>query len=164
MKLKIGDVFEIAIDENRDGFGQIVALPNESTLLISIFERVKLKTDTLSLDEICNSRILFLGFTLDAKLYHKHWRLIGNYNQNIGAVKIPYYRLGTPPDEIYIINYKEEVIRACSIEEFDKLKYITVIAPVRYEKALKAFYKVGEWSEDYDKLTYEPNNVVGFNI
>ena len=106
MKLKIGDVFEIAIDENRDGFGQIVALPNESTLLISIFERVKLKTETLSLDEICNSRILFLGFTLDAKLYHKHWRLIGNYNQNIGAVKIPYYRLGTPPDEIYIINYK----------------------------------------------------------
>ena len=154
MKLKVGDIFTITISNDEIGFGQIVAFPNVFTLLIIVFDKKQKIDAEYDFNEILSSRILFLGYTLDAKLYHKHWKVIGN--NPVTNVEFPYHRLGTPPHEIYITDFKGKRIRPCTIEEFDKLDYETVIAPVRYENALKAFYGLKDWiDEDYNKLLYE---------
>ena len=40
--------------------------------------------------------------------------------------------------------------------DVSSLTYQTVIAPVRYENALKAYKGFGEWKPDYDVLKYNP--------
>jgi hypothetical protein len=160
MKFKVGDIFSIPVSSDENGFGQIVNIPDRNTLIIALFNIKKEKNIQVDLEEIINSEIVFLGYSLDAKLYHKHWLIIGNNTSNIDRVKLPYNKLGTSPD-IYIVNYKGEKLRVANTQEFEQLLYQTVIAPVRYENALKAHFKFQEWKEEYDKIRYE--NVLNSN-
>lgn len=154
MKLKVGDVFTIPISDEKTGFGQIVKIPNKSNFIIVVFTQVYSGKDWPSVDEIINDEILFLGYTMDALLYHKYWNIIGNDVSNLSKIKLPYFKLGTPPD-MKIVNFKGDSVRKASKEEFDNLEYETVAAPVRYENALKAYYKLGDWKDDYDELLYK---------
>lgn len=154
MKLKGGDVFTIPISEDQTGFGQIVKIPNKSNFIIVVFKQVYSGKEWPSLDEIVNDEILFLGYTMDALLYHKYWRIIGNVSTNIDKIQLPYFKLGTPPD-MKIVNFKGDNVRKATREEFDSLDYESVVAPVRYENALKAYYKLADWREDYNELLFE---------
>jgi len=158
-KFKIieGDVFTIPLNDKEVGFGQVVA-PYDKTsggFMVAVFDFKADDTQNISLNDVCNSELLFLGFTFDAKIYHKDWVLMGNYTDNIKTIVMPYFRLGTPPNDIYIVNYKGERLKSISENVFAELAYQTEIAPIRYQNALKAHFGYGEWkSEDYDKLLY----------
>lgn len=154
MKLKVDDVFTIPVSSDEVGFGQIIAFPTASSLLIIVFDLKHTTDSDHDIKKIIGSKILFLGHTLDAKLYHKHWKVIGNVP--VKNVELPYSKIGIPPDDIFITDYKGKKVRKCTVEEFDRLDYQSVIAPVRYENALKAYYGLQDWiGEDYDKLLYE---------
>ena len=65
---------------------------------------------------------------------------------------------------MYLVNHKGERLREIDENIFNKLMYKTEIAPIRYENALKAYYKLQEWKgEDYDKMLYtstlDSNNI-----
>ncbi len=158
-KLNVGDIFTIPLAENEVGFGQIICFPRTKDVFIMVVFDAKIAfsyTKEYNMEEIVTSKILFLGYSTDAKLYHKDWEVIGNYTSNISAIVMPYHRLGTPPGDIYLTNYKSE--RVCEIDEetFNKLNYLTNYAPIRYENALKAYFGLQEWKEeDYDKLLYK---------
>ena len=154
--LKEGDVFAIPLANDEYGFGQVVTPYNKKSggFMIAIFDfkSSNFQSDT---EHVCNSELLFLGLTFDAKLYHKDWILIGNYIGNIASIKMPYFCLGTPPDDIYMVNAMGEKVKLINQELFDQLTYRVEIAPIRYENALKAYYGLKEWNkEDYDKLLY----------
>ena len=152
-KLKMGDVFKIPVSNEKTGYGQIIELHDKNAFIIGVFKELYFIQDLPNLEKILEDEILFLGYTMDALIYHKYWEIIGNNLSNLTIVKLPYYKLGTPP-EMNIVNYKGNFIRKSDKTEFDNLEYETVVAPVRYENALKAFYKMGEWNEDYDRLFY----------
>jgi hypothetical protein len=154
LKLKPGDIFAIPIDEGKEGFGQIAVIPNKSNFIVVIFEKAYDRRQRPALDAIVQDKILFQGYTMDALLYHKEWPLIGNVTANLKEIKLPYYKLGTPPD-CKLVNYEGKTKGKISREIFDKLNYQKVIAPIRYENALKAFHQIGEWRQDYDELRYE---------
>lgn len=145
------------IDEQRIGFGQIVSTRSHNFIMI-VFEGTWDKNEKPKLKEIAQREILFMGYSMDAKLYHKHWEIIGNYNKNLKQIELPYYRLGTPPDEIYLLDHTGKKIRPCTEEEFEKLKYRKVKAAVEYELALKAYYGQQEWEEDFEEL--KPENLL----
>ena len=154
MKLNTGDFFTIPIDEKRTGIGQIVNIPNKNSFIIIVFDSLweinfmPVKANFLNFD------ILLLGYTVDSKLYNKHWTIIGNTQENIDSIYLPYFKLGTPPDDIYIVNYKGDRIRQASMDEFDLLKYQSIVAPIRYENALKAHFNLADWDNKYDELLY----------
>jgi Immunity protein 26 len=154
MKLKVGDIFTIPVSDEKTGFGQIINIPNKNNFIIAVFEKVYTGKEWPGLDEIITDRILFLGYTMDAKLYHEHWKIIGNDSSNVSKVKLPYFKLGTPPD-MQIINYKGDRLRKASKDEFNSIDYKTVLAPVEYEIALKAHHKLEEWEEGFNELLYE---------
>ncbi|WKZ75448.1 MAG: Imm26 family immunity protein [Vicingaceae bacterium] len=156
--LNIGDVFTIPLGNNQFGFGQVVTPYDKRSggFMIAIFNYKSDDLSTVAINEICLKEIIFLGFTFDAKIYHKDWTLIGNYTTNIENIIMPYYRLGTPPEDIYMVNHKGECIKKIDEKTFHKLNYKIEIAPMRYENALKAYYGLQEWKEDdYDKLLYK---------
>jgi len=154
MKLKPGDVFAIPIDDDKEGFGQIVLVPNKSNFIVVVFERSYRRNHRPAFEEIVNDKILLLGYTMDALFYHKKWQMIGNITSNLKTIKLPYYKLGTAPN-CKLVNYEGKTIGKISRDIFDKLNYQKVVAPIRYENALKAFYDIGEWRQDYDELRYE---------
>lgn len=154
MKLKAGDIFTIPVTEDETGFGQIINIPNKNNFIIVVFEKMYSGKDWPSLDEIVNDKILFLGYTMDAKLYHKHWIIIGNNISNLNKIKFPYYKLGTPPENIFIVNYKGEKVRKATIDEFNSLNYQSVVAPIRYENALKANFNLLDWDDSFNDLLY----------
>lgn len=168
MNLKVGDIFTVPLNDNEVGFGQIVGIPDKSTLLIAIYELRQKKSESIDMSKIKNSKVVFLGFSLDAKLYHKHWLIVGNETSNLTNIKMPFNKLGTPPRDIFIVDYKGNKIREATQSEFENLNYQTTIAPVRYENALKAYHNLQEWKEeDYGKLEYKhtlhSNKVVAGN-
>ncbi|WP_306353666.1 Imm26 family immunity protein [Flavobacterium sp. '19STA2R22 D10 B1'] len=156
-KLKIGDIFTIPLSEKEVGFGQIVCFPNsKNAFIMCVFDIKQSKETPIEIQKICNTPLLFLGYSTDAKLYHKHWEIIGNSIKNIDSITMPYFRLGTPPKDIYLINYKGDRLKSINIKEFDMLDYETNYAPIRYENALKAHFGFGEWiPENYNNLLYK---------
>ncbi|MDP3443097.1 MAG: Imm26 family immunity protein, partial [Ignavibacteria bacterium] len=116
LKLNLGDVISIPLSGDLFGFGQIVGTYDKKSggFLVAIFDSKSTDLNGVKLSSICNSEIIFLGFTFDAKLYHKHWSIIGNYTENISAIKKPYNRLGTPPDEIYLIDANNDRVAEIS--------------------------------------------------
>ena len=85
-KLKIGDIFTIPINDDKTGFGQIIKIPNKSNFIIVVFKQVYSGKDWPGLDEIIQDDILFLGYTMDALLYHKYWQIIGNKSSNLDSI------------------------------------------------------------------------------
>lgn len=157
LKLNIGDVFTIPLGNGDVGFGQIIAFPHsKNAFMMIVFDCRNNEELKYDLDTICDSPILFLGNSLDAKLYHNDWQIIGNYTKNIPKIVLPYYRLGTPPEDIYIVNYKGERLKKISKDIFNQLQYELNVSPIRYENALKAHFKLQDWkAEDYDKILYK---------
>ena len=154
MKLKVGDIFTIPIEENKISFGRIINLPNKSNLFIVIYDYISELNNIPKLTEIIKKEIIILGCTLDAKLYHKHWVIIGNCTDNILDIRLPIYKFGLSDSDMYITNYKGVVIRKASIDEFDILDYKYCRAPVGFESVLKAYYKNQHLEPDDEKLLY----------
>jgi hypothetical protein len=154
LKLKRGDVFMIPLDEDKVGYGQIVVTSYKGAFMAAFFEKMYSRNEQPPLEAVTNDKILFLGYTLDALLYHKIWQMVGNITTNLKAIKLPYYKLGTPPDR-KLVDYEGRIIRKISGDLFDKLSYQKFIAPIRYDNALKAYHHLGEWKQDYDELLYD---------
>jgi len=157
LKLKIGDLFTIPLENQETSFGQIVNFPNSKDVFIMcVFDKKQNVESEIKPKEICESPVLLLGYSTDAKLYHKDWLLVGNYTENISKIVLPFHRLGTPPTDIYLVDYSGKRIKEIDEELFNQLSYQTSYSPIRYENALKAHFKLQEWkNDDYDKLLYE---------
>lgn len=156
-KLNVGDVFTIPLNETEVGFGQVISEYNKVSggFLTAIFSNKKQKDQPIIVEEIVNTPPIFVGFTFDAKLYYKDWSVIGNYTENITAIKKPYSKLGLPPDEIYLIDPNNNKVAKISEDVFNELEYRTEIAPIIYENALKAHFGIEEWKhDDYDEILY----------
>jgi hypothetical protein len=157
-KLNIGDVFTIPLNENEVGFGQCITQHKKTSggFVIAIFPIKQDKNKAITIEEIVKHQPIFLGYTFDAKLYHKDWEIIGNNTSNIMELKLPYNRLGTPPEEFYLTDVESNRVAKITEDVFNTLTYKTEIAPIRYENALKAYFGLQEWKEeDYDKILYK---------
>ncbi len=156
-KLNVGDIFTIPLSNNQVGFGQIVNFPiTKDCFIMVVFDYRQDLKHVVDLANISSSPILFLGYSLDAKLYHNSWSVIGNLIENISQIVLPYHKLGISPNDMSITDYKGKILREATANEFARLSYQTIISPIRYENALKAFYKFKEWNmADYDNLLYK---------
>ena len=152
MKLKTGDIFNIEIHNLIFCFGQIIYIPDNNHFMIVIFQESY--SEIPEFKTICSGVPLFMGYTLDAKLYNKHWNIIGNHEVMIDFEKLPYHKLNDFNGEIIIVDYKEDYIRKSEEVDVD-LNYKKVVAPVRYENAIKAYHNIGDWNVIYDTLKWD---------
>ncbi|EJL74397.1 Imm26 family immunity protein [Chryseobacterium populi] len=160
LKLNIGDIFTIPLSEKEVGFGQIVQMPDKYTLIIVVYNYKTFQAEKYDIEKAVDSEILFLGYTNDAKLYHKDWKIVGNLLNNISRILLPCFKLGLPsadyPDGARLVDFKGNVLANIDKKTFDKLHFQTEVGPIRFENALKAHFNLHEWiAEDYDKILYQ---------
>lgn len=155
--LREGDIFTIPINDGVLGLGQILWMPkHKHEFIMVVFDKKFKDKDEIVLTEISKWELVFLGYTVDAKLYNKKWEIIDNMTSNLSNVKKPFFKLGLATDHPRMVDFKGDVVvDPISIEHFNKLAYQTQVAPVRFENALKAYYRFETWKDDdYNLILY----------
>lgn len=156
LKLNIGDIFTIPLSDNEVGFGQIISFPiSKDQFIMVCFELKENKVGKYEVKKIIESPIIFLGYTVDALLYHNRWEIIGNYTNNIEDYVLPYHKIGIPPSDAFMTDYKGNKVAKISGEVFEQLGFKTSVSPIRFQNALKAHFGLQDWiEEDYNKILY----------
>ncbi|TWT34166.1 Imm26 family immunity protein [Blastopirellula retiformator] len=148
-----GDVFLVPIDITRVGLGQIVdVLPSE--LYVVIYANAWNVSSPPSPGDVVGQVVLFASLTLDAKLYHGDWAIIGNVTENLVNIKLPLSKVRIS-GEMHIESHDGSWSRSATPKEADQLSFRKTVAPIRLEKALKAQYGILEPHPAYDDLRYE---------
>ncbi|GAA4462075.1 hypothetical protein GCM10023093_07940 [Nemorincola caseinilytica] len=156
MKLKEGDLFTLRVSDSNYAIGQIRCILNKESLTVVIFKGLQGITSPIDPKEIIKNDVLFFANTFDAKFYHKHWIVFANIQTNLEGIRLPVYKLGTDDMPQYE-DFFQNPLPSTAIKSFekDKISYRNYVAPVRVEKAVKAYYNLEEWNTDYDKLLYK---------
>jgi hypothetical protein len=147
-KPAIGDVFIVPLDGERYGIGQIAG-DWKGELYIVVYDKVVSRE--ASPTEVDDAELQFAALTLDAKLHRGDWQVIGNQRNNLGGIPQPWFKVSMAGETHIEARDRSVTRRATPIEEA-KLRYRTVVAPVRIEHALKALHGLGEWNSRYDEL------------
>ena len=146
--VKLGDVFLIPIDQECSGLGQIAG-DWKGELYAVVFDKVV--TDNVAASAVNGAALQFAVLTLDAKLYHGDWRIIGNYQDNLSSLPQPWFKVNQGSD-VYIEARDRSYTRKATSSEDATLRLRTVVAPVRLEMALKALHGIGDWHSRFDDL------------
>ena len=144
-----GDVFLIPIDDDNNVAGQIVGNP-DGELYLAVFEGL-MDGRNFDFQEITRRPIMLLCLSLDAKLWHGDWEIIGNYDANLAQIPNLFFQVETLKGtmvESRDLNFS----RPAGQEEKSVLRRRKVVAPIRVEKAAKAFYGAVPWDDIYDDL------------
>jgi hypothetical protein len=154
VKPKVGDVFQIPVSAEVSGFGQILAQYEREMLLMVIFAYQTKNSENPPLEQIVASPPLLIGNSLDAKIWHGHWPVIGNVPPDLSRFPLPHYKVQIGQD-MCVENYNSDRARPATESELARLAFRKCVAPIRLEKALKAHYGFGVWEESFDSLRAE---------
>ena len=147
-KPAVGDVFLIPLDDERYGIGQMAG-NWKGELYVVVYDKVV--TQEASLADVDGADLQFAALTLDAKLHHGDWRIIGNRRDNLGDLPQPWFKVSVS-GETYVETRDRSATRRATPTEVANLRLRTVVAPVRIENALKALHGLAEWNARYDDL------------
>jgi len=154
IKAKVGDIFQMPIDDTRVGYGQVVVQPERKVLFVCAFAATTRPGEQPDLNVILRSEILLAGNTFDAKIWHGHWPVVGNLPPNMGTIVLPNYKEGLPGQAL-VESLDRTRRRRATIDEERLLPFRLYVAPVGFEKALKALFGIGEWLADDEDLRYD---------
>ena len=153
MKISNGDIFSIKINEKEYGVGLVVSQLKYEWYFVLFAEKFDIKNLPSSVTSTLLTPIL-ASSSLDAKIHHKHWEIYA-HEENYNTFPLPLYKL-EQTNGCVVVSFDEEIRKEfVTKEEEDIFKYRKTVAPVRLEKALKAYHGFGEWDSKYDELRYE---------
>jgi hypothetical protein len=157
LKLKLGDVFTLPVDDSRCGVGQIVATYGKDAYYFAIFDVTVPAGDSFDVGEAMGHRVLFLALSLDAKLSAGHWRIVGNAPVPDGLPLPAFKEVVGGPGHVDVVDFSGERRRPADSSEVELLPNRKVVAPVRLEKALRAKHGLEPWIEAYTDLAPNEN-------
>lgn len=148
-KARVGDVFLVPVDESRFGVGQIAG-DWKGELYVIIYEGI-LSGGVPDPEDVNSAKPLFAALSMDAKIHHGDWPIIGNVTKNLERIPQPVFKVDQG-GQVFLESRDRSISRPASIAEAERLRLRTVVAPVRLENALKAHSGLGEWNSRYDEL------------
>ncbi len=151
-RTRLGNVFLLPIDERRFGIGQIAG-DWKGELYFVIYDAVH-RTSEVDPSSVIGARPLFAALSLDAKIHHGDWPVIGNITEGLSQLPQPVFKVSVG-NEMFLESRDRSEFRPASTKEAEALRFRTVVAPVRLEKALKAHHGIGEWDAAYNELLAE---------
>ena len=84
MRIEIGDVFTVPLDEARVGLGQVVAKYERDGYYFAIFKRAYPRARVPGAGAVAEDEVVFLALSLDAKLWVGDWRIVGRASVPVG--------------------------------------------------------------------------------
>jgi hypothetical protein len=147
---RVGDVFKFKIDEDRHGYGQIVAAPPHDLKYFAIFDLAT--GEEMDLGMIVSSKILILAQSMDVKLDIGDWQIIGNAPVTRQNLVFPEYKVHYIPNGWMVESYDGKILRPATKDDVLKLKMKKSFSPAALEYAIKAHLGLVEYKEFCDEL------------
>lgn len=144
-KLRAGDVFRFRGRMQGWGYGQI--LLSDIIQYIVVFEPKF--ADNTTLNDVVSSSVLLSGWTMDAKIYHGDWEIVGN----ISPIKFrfPQYKVNMS-GQTWITDVNGKLLRLATVEESRGLSFKSSNSPIAFEKAFRAYHGDLPWEAYFDEL------------
>lgn len=148
-RVRIGDVFQIPLDDERTGYGQVVA-KRMSAYLVILFKAADPAEGTLELSSIINGKIAGMAETLDSKLWNGDWPVVGNTPPDWSRICLPNYKVAYGgPDNMHVEAYDGKRHRPATRREIEMLRFREVCSAMRVQKAFQAFHGAIPWNDNY---------------
>lgn len=156
IEASVGDVFQIPVDDRHVGYGQVLASIKPNPLYLCVFEPLWDRQPIADVQAIVRSQVLLLANSLDAKIWHGHWPIIGRTRPTLDRIPFPAFvtSIGRR-DDYYLVSYdgrRRRKARATEVQHFDKR---ATVAPVRLEAAFKAHHGLIPWDPRFDQLRFD---------
>ena len=154
-KTKVGDIFQIQINQTSCTYGQILLI-NHLTfpLYIAVFKPAYEYTQLPNLDALCESEIALVGGTMDARIYHGNWIIVGNNDPVIDRIPKPYFKAFVKGKPI-IEDFFGKFIRKATPRDLESYDNWTSFSPMAYEMAIKSIHGEADWLPAFDQLLIE---------
>lgn len=149
IQVKVGDVFLVPLDGKSWALGQLVSAWNDE-LYVAIFGQ-KVEAQGVDPHDVAAQEPVFLALTLDAKLFHGDWPILGNVQENLTSFPQPAFKV-RQSGVAYIESRDRTVSRPAAPAEAEILRYRSVSSPAVIEKAVQAHFGIGDWSPHYDEF------------
>ncbi|MDR9746146.1 Imm26 family immunity protein [Paenibacillus taichungensis] len=150
VKVKLGDVFAIRLDQTRYCYGQVVSEGRISDCMI-VYDLVSMEHPKVS--DIPSKPIIFLIQTVNSRIEDGIWNVIGN--GPISSLTFPLYKVETE-DGYMLVNHQGDVENEYpSASEIENVPKLESWSPVSLEKAVNARFVTGEWDPYYNELMYK---------
>lgn len=114
VKVKIGDVFTIRLDQGRYCYGQVVSEGRISDCMI-VYDLVSMEHPTIS--EITSKPIIFLIQTVNSRIEDGIWSVIGN--GSIPSMTFPLYKVETE-DGYVLVDHMGDVMNEAPVLQRSK--------------------------------------------
>ncbi len=149
-KPRVGDLFEVPIDDARVGYGQVIG-ERPHMYLVAIFKTAYPRGSAIKASSVVNDQIAFLAETLDAKIWNGDWPVVGNLVPDFRKVDLPVYKVGMGrADELHIETYDGKRHRRAKPSEVEALRFRTIVSAIVVQNALQASHQVIPWEEGQD--------------
>jgi hypothetical protein len=150
---KLGDVFIIPIGDGLAAVGQVVGVYLKNAYYFAIFDTVFPidQAKGRAVDSV-RARPLLLALSLDAKLHAGDWTIVGSAPVAADAPLPAYKETVHTPDRVDVVDHSGTRRRAATATEAEVLPNRKVVAPVRLERALRAWLGMEPWSTAFDEL------------
>ena len=147
----MGDIFLIPLDDISAAGGQVISIREKEELYLAIFGK-RLGLDETDLEKIVSGQPVLLTLSLDAKIWHGSWPIIGNLIRLVRHYPQPNYKV-EHAGVMSLESRDTKVRRAVTPEELGILKYRSVVAPQNIENAIRAYFGIGAWTEYHNGLS-----------
>jgi hypothetical protein len=151
-KVNVGDVFLIPLAESCWAIGQILAAWNEE-LYVAIFGE-KIHQPYPDPEIVIGLQPTFLVLTLDAKLWHEAWPVVGNVRENLSRFPQPAFKV-RHKGVVYVESRDRKLSRPATASESQILRYRTVTSPAAIEEAVRAHFGNGDWNPRFESYLAE---------
>lgn len=149
VKVSIGDVFAIKLEQDNYSYGQVVTEGSISDCMV-IFDVVCKEHPPIS--EITSKPIIFLVQTVNSRIEDGIWEVIGN--APTPSINFPVYKVETEDGHMLVDHSGDVINENPSPSEIEVVMELESWSPVTLEKAVKARFITGEWISYYDDLIY----------
>ncbi|MEP1422293.1 MAG: Imm26 family immunity protein [Erythrobacter sp.] len=149
IEVNVGDVFLVPLDDKSWALGQIIS-DYEGELYVAIFSE-KQETQKVDPDSVIGQKPTFLALTLDAKLFHGDWPILGNMQDNLADFPQPNFKV-RQSGVVHIESRDRSVSRQATPAEAEILGYRSVSSPAVIENAVKAHFGIGDWTTHYNEF------------
>lgn len=135
-------MFKIPVSEKLFGIGDVVSVPDDHYFVFRVFQSLHDRLPSKIEDSV-----LLMGATMDAKIYVGDWTRIELIH--ISVISSVSRNARKPLHPVHnLVRLLLGQAKAGSTE-------ITIVSPVRFELALKAFHNLGPWKPEYDSILFK---------
>jgi hypothetical protein len=152
IRARVGDVFQLPIDEERVGYGQVV-LKRRSSCYFIAFRSVYPPAQPPDVEAIVKDVVELAMEGDDVCLELGRWRIVGNREPD-RSLALPLYTVHNYSADRWEVGTFDGRRRAATSEELERLPGNASFSSTTLENALRARHGAGKWYDGYEELAY----------